>query len=398
MTTESEDPRRGLPSASKLARLIQCPGSEQRIRSIPPSLLVRSSKDDELADMGTRIHKSRELRSDANLLDDQERDLFSRGMKYEKDLLEGWMSYYGLSSEQVTEGPAEKRMWLTDPDDPLMELASGQLDVHYLAPPYALVIDWKSLWCTYLPETNHSAQLRLQALLLWQNRTDQDVSIIRTAYDKPMIYKGGVDDFTDYQESDLQYALRLTMHQLWSAKQPGAPIYHGPECRYCPAAQAGVCREAAAWGMLPSVMKEGTQTVLAPVPDAVVERMTPEDLVKVWRYKPLLEKIMDMAVARLKGMSDQELLELGLERAKGRKLDPIVDVVGAFDFLLSQGWDRDRILRCMGFSKTKLVEDLMEREGLAQKWAQQRMEEDMGLFIEPKIAEPSLKMFKGITK
>jgi hypothetical protein len=391
MNPSDPDIRAGLPSASKLARVVQCPGSEALIKTLPPAALIQTPDDAATASRGTLIHKAREMLSDDCLGDEEDRELFSRGLEFERALVNRWMADKGLSVEQVTEGPREWRGWLHDPET-MEPLASGQLDVHYIAKPHAFISDWKALWAWHVPPTPRSAQLRLQAVLLWLEH--EDITEIRVSYVKPMTLSGGVDDFTDYSLPDLRFSLQHCIYQLWLSRQPEALRFPGAECRYCPAKP--YCREAAAWSLLPSVQKEDKYTVIAPDPIALVQQMTGEDLYRVWAMAPLVGKILDAVKDRLKTFPDGVLAGFGLERTQGRKLDPIVDAGGLVAFLQHAGWTDAQIYRCMDFSKGRLAEVIAEREGLAAKWASKRVAEDFDQFIEHKRAEPSLRAIKGI--
>jgi hypothetical protein len=398
MSTLPSDPniRAGLPSASALARLLQCPGSQNLINSIPREAMdaLRPKADDEVADRGTLIHAAREKLSDADL-DAEDAAIYQQGTEYERKIVEKWMEDGNLSVADITEGPRENRLWICDADG--NRLGSGQLDVHYLAPGkgLALVIDWKALWATHVPKAKASAQLRFQAVGLWQNHPEY--TQIRVAYVRAMLPEAmSVNDRADYSLQDLEYSLHMIRYQAWLAKQPEAPRAAGAECDYCPA--KAWCREGGAWAMLPSVdlRQDGTVSVMAPDPDELVAKMTPEDLRRVWQMGPLVAKIIKGATARLKAFPAEQLFALGLEVGKGSKLDPIVRVREAAEFLLSQGYTAEEVWGCLGFSKGDLGELVMNHEGIAKKHAPARVGELLAEFIEPKRSEGSLQLFKGL--
>jgi len=399
--SDTKDPniRGGLPSASSFARVIQCPGSENLIRSIPRAEMdaLRPKEDDEAADRGTLIHAAREKLSDADL-DTEDAEIYRQGIEYERQLVTNWMDYYGLTTADIEEGPREERLWLRDSE--LNPLGSGQMDCHYLARRrhLALIIDWKGLYSTRVPNTKHSAQLRFQALLLWQNQDDErDLETIRVAYDRAMLKAAvSVGDFTDYTLQDLKYSLQLTEFQLWWSRQPDAPLVPGPECHFCPA--KAWCRTGGAWSLIPSVelRQDGQASVLSPDPEELVAKMQPDDLKKLWQFKGLITKILDASVARLKAMPDDALFALGLERSKGRKLDPITDALGVWKYLESKGWTVEERLACIEWSKGKIGEAIGRREGIAKKYQSDRVSEEFDAYIERKRAEEGLKLYKGI--
>lgn len=370
MSNQAEDPREGLPSASKLERICACPGSEALCRTVPPEV-EELGDDDDLAARGTRIHKARET-GNTLPLDPEEVRLYENGLKCEAKLLEKWKETFGLT--EVREGPRELRLWLHDLS--YEPIGSGQLDVHFLAAKRAIVIDWKSLYCTNLVGARGNWQLRAQAVLLWLEMPGLEE--IRVAFAKPMYEKAPLD-FCDYTAQDLKYSHESILYQLWWATQPDAGRHPGKHCRYCPALN-GYCPEALAYSLLPSVI--GKQVFGKRSMQADVSEVAPADLLKLWRMGPIIRKTLDGVSKRLKSMTEQELTDLGLVLGDGRKNQNITGVKACFEFLRdTKGWPEADVWACLAFVNGKIKEHMELREGMSEKQSGEWLKETLKEFI-----------------
>lgn len=115
--------------------------------------------------------------------------------------------------------------------------------------------------------------------------------------------------------------------------------------------------------------------------------------------RPLITVILELAYARLKSKPEDELTNLGLEKTPGRKMDPIADIRGAFEYLLSKGWTQAEIFAVFredAISKEKLAQGIAKRESISEKWAARRIGEEFKDFIAEKRADHGLKFIKGI--
>jgi len=365
----NEDPRLGLPSASRFETLALCPGSEQLRRSLDPATLA---SNDSYSETGRTIHKARET---GNILplDEGELEIYKRGMATEKDILQQWLEDYRI--ETYAEAQTEQRLFLNDPAT-MQPVTSGQLDVLYVAPPYALVIDWKSLWCTHLTPSDRNWQGKLQAVLV---ANEYDLEHVRMAFNKAMFGKA---DQCDYNLQGLAYAEFSIRQALWEAEQPGAPLRPGSQCIFCPC--KAHCPEAISYATLPAMpaMNGDPLTLVNVVPI--------ESLAGVWRKKGVITKIFEAINKRFLELPAEELTRLGFKRTDGRKLDSIKDVPGAFAMLIQAGLDETAILNTMSIGKGDLTKAIQEFKQVRKAEAEAWIDAQLDQFIERKRSAPSL--------
>lgn len=365
------DERLNLPSASS-AWFWSCPGSWQLSRSLPS----QGETTDPEAERGSRIHQALELGDPAGLDEDELED-YGKGLKFANQLSSEWQQSIGINYYDG-KGLREQRLWLFD--EQLKPVASGKLDLFHLAEPYALIIDFKSGSAAHVPAAARSSQLRLQAVLLWQEHPS--LIRIRVAYARTQS-KVGASDWCDYTRRDLEYAYALTMAHLWESKQPDAPRRAGPWCRYCPC--RGDCPEAGAMTLLPSVKAS---------PLELVYRMSIPDLIAIWEKNAIIDEVQEAVSNRLKGLSDSELAAHGLERTKGKKLDPITDPKGGAEILTGAGLSSDAIWAAMELSKPKLVDGVRAEKGMGKEQAAKWLDTQLDPVIERKLSAPSLRRIK----
>ena len=208
---QQEDPRLGKPSASSFSRDVACPGNRNLIRAMYASGEINGeeSAGNELAERGTRIHKSRETGNTFELQAD-ELTAYNDGLKIEQQATRDWQLEFGL--QNVTEGERELRLWLHHPLN-LKPMLSGQLDVHFLAGnDRAIVHDWKTSSGKSAGDAEDSWQLRIQALLLWKELPE--LTDIRAGFIKPEAFGKRVD-YVDFNLFDLQNIERAAHYTLW---------------------------------------------------------------------------------------------------------------------------------------------------------------------------------------
>jgi len=377
----SEDPRLGLPSASKLEIVCECPGSENLVKKIGGQFEeITYEEDITLTNRGIRIHKARET-GDTTELDPEDFRLYQNGLVYETKLLEKWRSTFALPEPK--EGQRELRLYLHDRNGEVA--GSGQLDVHFISNTFAHIIDWKTGFCSNLTGAKGNWQLRMQAVLLWLDHPH--ITDIRVAFAKPMMESGYLD-FCDYSEADLMFSFNSILFQLWWSTQADAWRRAGAHCRWCPA-RNGHCPEALAYALLPSVIVKNVFSKKG-VPAAVNE-VTPQDLYAVWRKGAIIRNILDGVTSHLKRLPEELLTELGLRLAPGRETPEITKIKEAMEVLqVSHGWPPEVIYGSLKFVTGRMAEYLMLK-GMDEKSAKAWISETMAPFIELKVSEKILK-------
>ena len=381
--------RLDLPSASALEIAVNCAGQPALKRSLPPEALQSYSEvEDEWAQRGTRIHAAFESGNTLEL-NAEELLIYEQGVRFNDMIVENWAHSKGITTYK--EGPREVRVFLLDPVT-LAPIGSAKPDRHYIAPPHLLVVDLKSGWNPNLAPSPRSWQLKFQGIALWKEEYGEaGIEEMRVAYCKPQS-KYGASDVCDYTRQDMDYSLQSIRYHLWETAQPNAPRHAGHWCNWCPC--KGFCPEAGAYSMLPSVI--GTQAASIDMMnlEATVARLGNDDMLRIMEMAPAVGKIIAAVKARLKSLPAKELAALGLMLPeKGRKIDTISDVTGAFH-VLSQVFSVDDIFKCLEFKKVPLV-DMVQREkgmpkGAAETWLNTTLEK----LITTTHAEASLRKLK----
>lgn len=378
------DPERlDLPSASSFEIIVSCAGQPNLKAQLPDNVV---DVIDDLADVGLRIHKAREIENTDDL-DADEIAIYKAGRAYEQKLLDQWIADFGIV--RWIEGPREERIWLHD--DNGERATSAKLDVHYLGwdsdgKLHVLICDWKTGWSWKLTPSQRNWQLRVQAVLLW--REHNGVQSVRVAFVKPIATSDRID-FTDYYPSDLQKSQEAIFQAVWMSKQPDAARTAGLHCNYCPC--KSICREAAAYAMLPSVINQKELALTKADITDMVEQMSLADLSLVHRRAGVIGKILESVKARLKTLSDEQLQSIGLTKAPGRRLDPIVKTREAFEFLRKEfNISEDELWAALSFSKGELVDALRRDQGWAKAVADGFVRGQLKPFIEEKRAQESI--------
>jgi len=379
-----DEERLDLPSASKMARLVACPGSHALEQTLPPEAFQADSQQEEWAEKGTRIHRAKETGNTLEL-DEEEAEIYRQGVAYEEQIVQKWMRDKNL--DDCEEGPREMRVWLHDPLNFPELLGSVQLDAHYYNKERGCVlsVDWKSGFDPNLPPSPSSWQLRFGAVALKREEYTDWMKECRVAHCKAQ-QKHTVNDYCDYAEADLEMSWQAMRLHLWESTQPDAQRHPGQHCTFCPCKP--YCLEAGGYSLLPSVAAKEKDWELQ------VAQMQPKDLVRIWSVSTITEKIIEAVKDRLKAMPDEDLAAIGLERGKGRSLDPIVDVPGAYSALLKE-FTEESVLKCMKLGKTELAKLAAESKGKSKEDAGKWVSSYLDKFIERKTSEAPLRRIKA---
>lgn len=142
----SDDPRKGLPSASGIERVLECPGSWALCKLSPDW-----EPESEIAALGTLLHKGLEAVFLGEPLPD---GLTPEDKEHIEEIVEqAWdacKKVFGFQEADRTEDPSEwplqifveERAWIRDQD--LTKLGSGQLDLLFISDGKALILDAKT--------------------------------------------------------------------------------------------------------------------------------------------------------------------------------------------------------------------------------------------------------------
>lgn len=395
-TNQLRDPERlDLPSASAMEIVQACPGQRNLLATLPPEAFQKPAEEDEWAKRGTRIHAAFETGNTVDL-DEEELETYEQGQKFVHELLEKWIRLKSLPRDKVEEGPRELRVFLREPQFVGEPIGSGKLDRHWLCRERrcGLVVDFKTGWNKNLPPSNHSWQLRYQAVLLHREEYAGDIDEWWVAHCKPKD-KLGADDWCVYQFQDLEYSVQSIQYHLWESTQFDAKRHAGDWCNWCPC--KAWCPEAGAYAMLPSVIARRAAPEATDL-EGMVQAMAPEDLLKLWEMDTVVRKILDAADERLKTFPKDELERLGLELPeRGKERNTIVKVREAFDFLhTTQQFTEKDLWLALDLAVGKVAEIAMQEKSLTKANASKWVKEILKECISKTYDRPSLRKIKGL--
>lgn len=373
------DVRQRKTSASSFAADRECLGRRNLINALPPELLEAG---DEFTEYGNAVHKALETANPIDLNEEQF-ETYGKILTNEEQLLSEWTLNNQL--EVITKWGREERMWITD--EAGNQITSAQLDRYWLAPPFALVIDVKSLFAPHLPRAVDSWQLRVQAVCLWL-ATGCDK--IRVAYNAPNRF-GRKTDTADFTIAELQRDMTEIRQVCWRMSQPDAPRTPGTACRYC--AARGVCPEAAAYSMLPSIVANTAVSDTKADVQARVALLQPADWAFIQRRASIVKNILDAAAGNLRALGEDALAPLGFKLGKGRTTTEIPNqhTKQACEILSGLGLPDDDLWQCLSVNKAQVVEAIIKQHGFSKAKATELYDQQLGSLIAEKTGEPILR-------
>lgn len=241
------DERAGLPSASTIARILECPGSWNAERGLP-------SQETEIAKIGTRRHKSMET---GIIKDDSDTYSVERAGALENEVVN---MVFGSDDGELSSFK-EDRFWARDPE--LNPLWSGQVDKYYVIGKKALIIDYKMGYAMH-EEAKSNIQLRCYAILLKENFPDLEE--IYVAIIQPNLPKELQLSVAFYTSDELSASASQIRNALMKASLQDAPRMPSlSACKYCKA--ASTCKESNSFAL----QLESIQAIETASPEQICE-------------------------------------------------------------------------------------------------------------------------------
>ena len=201
----TEDPRRGLTSASSAEADFLCPGRWYAQRGLP-------DESGEYAATGTRIHAAMEGKVIS--LSDDEAETMDRAREIEFRTVQRWLD---TDSDTVPAPVRERRLWTYDSS--LQPLHSGQIDAYWIeAERRGLIEEIKSLFGD-IAEAPSNLQLRDQAALLWEQEGVTEVTVF---VNQPRIT--GKPVLVTYNQEELAQAHREMLARIQRSQTPDARL------------------------------------------------------------------------------------------------------------------------------------------------------------------------------
>lgn len=319
----NNDPRFGLPSASSIQRLIECPASHAMQAEAPPEREV--SQD---AISGTLIHAA--LAGETVALTAAEEETMEMCATQRDIVLAEWSP-----GSLPPLGYIEQRLGLTalntvvnvDADCKAALRFTGQADAVYVDDDRALIIDYKTGRGDTSPAIEN-AQVASLAVLVWKRFK---VRSVRVAIIKPW---AGKPTICDYNENALTLAHSWLLETLNNVEAATAEDTHaGVWCQYC-RAQAG-CRTFTTYCMQQVEIIDPMTIAGLPGEDqrkamfARAMELTPEQITGAWRGLKMVERYVDAIAGAFKTRVEAgEVPGFTLREKKGRR--SIADVGKVF--------------------------------------------------------------------
>ena len=227
MTTEL-DPRQGLPSASGLYRLRNCPGSYRMEREAIARGMAPPD-DSDAAASGTRIHRWLETESeeDWQALSYAEQDTAARCQSQARWLLADFAKRHGNTDWEMREVRQTVNAFgvVFHASKPKDRIGSGQADLIARAGNHLLVIDYKTGRADVTPAESNDQLRGLAPLFADTNPESVTVAIVA-----PMVGQPTVAVF----DRDALKTAKSWLVQTWLNAPHATETAAGPWCQYCP--------------------------------------------------------------------------------------------------------------------------------------------------------------------
>ena len=340
---------------------------------------------DDYTEFGNAVHKAIETGNPSSLSTEQY-ETYLKVVEGESQLLSEWGSQNNI--DVVDAVVSERRLWITSAAGD--NIASAQLDRYWLSAPHnahALIVDVKSLFAPHLPRAVDSWQLRMQAVALYCLTGCEN---IRVAYNAPNKF-GRKLDTADFTTVELHRDLHEIRDVCKRMSQPDAARTPGDACRYCNA--RGVCPEAAAYSMLPSIVAQTSAVATKKDVQARVAMLQPADWAFIHQRSSIIKNILEAASGHLRQLPEDQLRPLGFKLGAGRTTSEIPGsrTSEACGKLVGLGLPEAELWKCLSVNKTAVIELVMKEYGFKKDAAEKFYVENLSELIESKTGEPILR-------
>lgn len=338
MNVATYDERHGMPSASAMDRLVNCPPSHKLAQLLPREREEEVGKD---AQRGTRIHLALSGDLPEAELDAADVETFDMCQRQVNALAAEW----GITEDFVA--VRERRLGLTalgrvievTPASRAKFVFTGQADLILIVGDRAFVIDYKTGRGEYAEAVDNAQLASIAALVkLWA----PDVRSIRVAIVQPWV---GPPTVADYDEASLQQAVEW-LHSSLRVADESTPDDRraGDWCKHCRLGKSGRCEVAnsAALEMVEVIEPES----LATLPDdkqreamfARAMELPAEKLAAAMNGLAMVERFVAAikGAARERAREDEQFQRFWtLREKKGRR--SVTDVRKVFEACAKQG-------------------------------------------------------------
>jgi hypothetical protein len=358
------DERRGVPSASGMQRLHECPPSFEMERLAPPE------EESDVAASGTRIHAVLALLASADTLSMAECDTLDMCAKQAGEVVAEWAGHHGFVTpdqdlrEQRLGMTALGRVLDVTPESTADFIFTGQADMVLLKEGKALVIDYKT-GRGETAEAVNNAQLAALAVLVAGRYVVQSV---RVAVVQPWAGKPTV---SDYNENGLALAKSWLVETLDAASTSTPDQARAGEwCKYCKAKASCPALKMAALQTV-EVLDSATLPHGDNQREALFARameLTPERLLGAYRGLAMVKSMTSAIEGAFRvRVTAGEMPGWKIETKPGNR--EVTDAQKAFAGLASLGVTESDMLEAATVSITALEEAVRKRSGIKTQTA-----------------------------
>jgi hypothetical protein len=367
------DPRKGLPSASSMQRIMSCRGSLPLTEQLRTMGMLPEDRGSDDADKGTRIHEILAKFAKGEDLNraDFDSEEWTTAEKLWERAQEIITEFFGDDLSDV-EFVVEERLWLNDRTGE--KILSGQFDLIGIRASTgdALLIDYKTLFGEH-PPASLNWQLRTGAVLI---REIWGATAIRIV----LLQNAAPTSKQDVDVIDLDGWLEEIEELPAMAKRDPLQVgfTRGHWCNYCPAKLA-----------CPKIKHD--LAIMEATPEAVIQGASNDQLGE------LLDRLESVSTleATAKREADWRLRNGAtipgwkLEASKGKR--KITDPAAVGRALIDMGAETETVLGVMSMPVGKAEAILSEVSGKKGKALKSLFEEITDGFVEISEPEPTLK-------
>ncbi len=230
---KKSDPRQGLPSASGLYRLRNCPGSYRMEREAITRNMAPPD-DSEAAASGTRIHRWLETEADEDwqALSYAEQETAARCQSQAGKVIAGFAERYGMITSQTM----ERRFVMnafgvtgempTETPWPAPIIGSGQADrMAFCGWRHILILDYKTGRGDVTPAESNDQLRGLAPMVSFLQPETVTVAIVAPLSGQPTV--------AEFSAESLKVAKNWLVH-TWLQAPHATETAAGPWCQYCP--------------------------------------------------------------------------------------------------------------------------------------------------------------------
>lgn len=360
------DERRGVPSASGMDRLMNCPASFQMEQLAPRD---EGSED---AASGTRIHAVLAQMVGNGCLSESEQETHDMCEDQAEEVIHGW---HDAILQRVEHPPIyEQRLGLTEignvievtPESRASFIFTGQADLILVTDDAALVIDYKT-GRGDMPVAQDNPQLASLAVLVWKR---YKVSSVRVAIVQPWAGKPTVADYSTNALTLAEGWLQETLARAATATPEDRRA--GEWCKYCKARFACDTFKTAALQEIERIQpmsiaglppKEQSSAMWARAMD-----LTPQQHEGAYRGLAMVERYVNAIESSFKARVEAgEIPGWRIENKPGNR--EITDPQAAFNALERLGVTHEDVLAACSLPIGAMEEAVRKRSGIQSQTA-----------------------------